>query len=70
MWFAYVCAFGEEQANGSYSVSGGMALLLVAFWFIYFPVLEAATGQTIGKKVLGLKVVQASGLPIGARRAL
>jgi uncharacterized RDD family membrane protein YckC len=36
--------------------------LMKAFYFIYF---HAVTGQTVGKKALGLKVVGVNGQPIG-----
>ena len=37
--------------------------------FLYFPVLEARFGQTLGKRVLGLRVLKENGLPIGFKEA-
>jgi uncharacterized RDD family membrane protein YckC len=41
--------------------------LIKAFYFIYF---HALTGQTVGKFVLGLKVVNRDGNPIGWARSI
>ncbi len=40
--------------------------LMEAFYFIYF---HAVTGQTAGKKALGIKVVQRDGTPVGWPRS-
>lgn len=38
--------------------------------FLYFVVMEALTGQTIGKMVMGVRVVRADGTPISWKEAL
>lgn len=41
------------------SVIGGLALLVfVVIWFAYYVVMEARWGQTLGKMLLGIMVVQ------------
>ncbi|MHB1135034.1 MAG: RDD family protein [Chloroflexota bacterium] len=50
------------------ALSSGLGVL--GLFVLYFPVAEARFGQTIGKRLLGLRVVSESGLPIGFREAL
>lgn len=52
--------FGSVEA-GAFSVSGLPALVMFILWFVYFVVLEATTGKTIGKYVAKTKVVDESG---------
>ena len=40
-----------------FSVSGFPALLIILIWFLLFSVMEGLTGQTVGKKIMKLKVV-------------
>ena len=47
---------------------GGLAGLLVAF--AYFAIMEGQYGQTLGKMVLGIRVVGDDGSPIGTRAAV
>lgn len=42
-----------------------LALILVAVQLSYFFILEATVGQTLGKQVMGLKVVRLDGAPAG-----
>ncbi len=53
-------------ANGSmsYSASGPGATLPYIIFLIYYIVLEATMGATLGKLALGLRVVKADGSPI------
>jgi uncharacterized RDD family membrane protein YckC len=48
---------------------GILLVLLFAIQWVYFVVLEAWLGRTPGKAALGLRVVSASGRPIGFRAA-
>lgn len=57
----YVFAFGEVNEYGVYTISGFGTLIVPLFWFIYFPVFEGTSGQTIGKKALHLYVVDLKG---------
>ncbi len=54
-------SFGHEKVNESgetvKQLTGVPALLLFASWFAYLPLIEGLTGQTLGKGILGIKVV-------------
>ena len=65
-----VALFGEfgppenqESADVGFNLSGGPFLLFVILSFAYYVGAEAATGATIGKAVMGLKVIKADGQP-------
>jgi uncharacterized RDD family membrane protein YckC len=47
----------------------GFALFAVGTLIFYFPLLEGRFGQTLGKRLLGLRVLKESGLPLGYREA-
>jgi uncharacterized RDD family membrane protein YckC len=47
----------------------GSALVAVSTFLLYFPLLEGRFGQTLGKRLLGLRVLKEGGLPIGFREA-
>ena len=48
-----------------FSVVLGILGLIV----LYFPILEARFGQTVGKHMLGLRVLKENGLPVGYKEA-
>ena len=50
------------------AVSSGLGVL--GALLLYFPLAEARFGQTLGKRLLRLRVVKENGLPIGLREAL
>lgn len=50
-------------------VALGSALGAVGLILLYFPLLEGRYGQTLGKRLLGLRVLKESGLPIGYKEA-
>ncbi len=56
----------SETANSLMVAAYAMYIVLNLFYFTYFP---AVSGQTLGKKILGLKIVKVSGEPIGAGAA-
>jgi uncharacterized RDD family membrane protein YckC len=59
---------GNARASGgsaSASLSGAPALILVILLFLYYIVLEAVLGATLGKLLLGLRVVNVDGSRIG-----
>jgi uncharacterized RDD family membrane protein YckC len=62
--------FGDTESdsdNGvSINLSGGPFLAYVALSFAYYFVLELMTGQTIGKKVMKLRVAMLNGSPLTA----
>jgi uncharacterized RDD family membrane protein YckC len=45
------------------------ALVGMSAFLLYFPLLEGRFGQTLGKRLLGLRVLKEDGLPIGFREA-
>lgn len=56
--------FGQFQASGgsvSVSLTGVPAVLTFVIFFLYFVVLEAALGATLGKLLLGIRVVNVDG---------
>jgi uncharacterized RDD family membrane protein YckC len=48
-----------------YEIEGGPALLAFLFWLLYYIVLEATLGATLGKMLLGMRVAKTDGSPIG-----
>jgi len=50
-----------STGGASFNLEGGPALLWFAIAFGYYIVMEATSGATIGKKVMGIKVVKADG---------
>lgn len=68
--FVYIFTFGEPDAEGVYALEGFAALPVFGLWLVYFPMLEGMTGQTFGKKVMGIRVVKLNGDPVGFRDAL
>lgn len=56
--------FGQFQVSGgsvSVSLTGVPAVLTFVIFFLYFIVLEAALGATLGKLLLGIRVVNVDG---------
>lgn len=47
----------------------GCMVAMVGGLFLYFPLLEARFGRTLGKRLLGLRVLKENGLPIGYKEA-
>ena len=55
----------------SYSLTGAPAAISLAFGLLYFIYLEGKPGQTLGKKLVGIRVVdEDGGGPIGYGRAV
>ncbi|GAB5525646.1 MAG: hypothetical protein Roseis2KO_35180 [Roseivirga sp.] len=67
--FAYTYALGEPNNEGGYSVTGFATWGVPAMWFLFFPVAESMGGQTLGHKIMGIKVVATNGKPIGFGQA-
>jgi uncharacterized RDD family membrane protein YckC len=57
----YTIAFGHPNEEGGQSVEGAATLPVFLFWVIYFPFIEGLTGQTLGKKLMGIRVFTLSG---------
>jgi uncharacterized RDD family membrane protein YckC len=54
-----------SAGNVSISLTGTPAILAFVFSFLYLIVLEATLGATLGKLLLGIRVVKEDGSPIG-----
>lgn len=61
----YGLTFGQPEEGGEYKVEGIAALLPLLFWFLYFPLVEGLTGQTFGKRLMGIRVVKLNGGKVG-----
>jgi len=59
--FGAASSSDEGVTHVSLNLSGGPFILYVLLCFAYSIVLEAMTGQTIGKKLTGLRVVSVDG---------
>lgn len=68
--FAYAYTLGEPNDEGGYTVSGFATFGVPAMWFLFFPVAESIGGQTLGHKIMGIKVVSTNGKPIGFEKAV
>lgn len=67
--FVLLAVFGLDPSEGGGAqflsgIVGSIAML------VYYVVLEASTGQTLGKKILGLRTVGVDGQPISQDQAL
>src|SRR3954451_3296215 len=63
---------GGHSGHGKASVhlGGSATLLFLAISFVYFILCEGTTGQTIGKRLLGIRVVSADGTPASFGQAV
>jgi uncharacterized RDD family membrane protein YckC len=52
------------------SLKGKPGIIFICFWFILLPIIEGYTGQTIGKKLLRLKVVQNNLAPVNIPKSI
>jgi uncharacterized RDD family membrane protein YckC len=69
IWF--IMRYGLPNDEGGYTMSNDIrGLWVIIVWFIYFPMIESIRGQTLGKVILGLKVVTKNGHPISFMQAL
>jgi len=48
---------------------GLLFLALMGIWVFYFPLLEAHSGKTLGKRLMRIRVVRENGAPIGLGQA-
>jgi uncharacterized RDD family membrane protein YckC len=62
---------GGSNGHGHVGVrlSGGAFLLYLLVWFAYFTICEGVTGQTLGKRLLGIRVVSEAGADAGLGQA-
>jgi len=61
MLFGDTAPEGEDTEGVSLSLSGGPALIYFLVVIAYYFVMEAATGKTLGKMLLGLRVATLDG---------
>ena len=59
-----------QTSEGGFNLQGGPAFLWFALSFLYYVVLEAQLGGTLGKLLLGLRVVKADGSRIDYQASL
>lgn len=63
---AYLAAMFTGGLNDTgFEVQGGPAFLSFLIWFAYYIVMEALLGASLGKLLLGLRVVSEDGTAIG-----
>ena len=62
---------GGSSGHGHVGVrlSGGALLAYLVVWFAYFTICEGVTGQTLGKRMLGIRVVSETGAAAGLGQA-
>jgi uncharacterized RDD family membrane protein YckC len=66
-----VTALVALQGTSSHAVSDIRVLAELALTFLYFGYLNGVHGQTVGKRLLGIRVVDvATGDPVGFRRGM
>lgn len=53
-----------------FEVTGAPALLTFTLWIAYCAVAEATLGTSLGKRLVGLRVVRSDGSPIGWQAAI
>lgn len=53
----------EVETSSGFHLSGWPALGYMVCWFFIIPFMEGKTGQTVGKRVLGIRVIRQNGDP-------
>jgi uncharacterized RDD family membrane protein YckC len=56
-----IYALGEPNNEGGYTVTGMKALSMPLIWFVYFPLCESLAGQTLGKRIFDLYLIDQDG---------
>jgi uncharacterized RDD family membrane protein YckC len=65
-----VVTYGKPNDEGGYTLSDEPESWWIFIgWLIYFPIIESIRGQTLGKMILGLRVVTKSGNQISFGQA-
>lgn len=57
------------RGHASVHLSGAPLLVYLLLWFAYFTTCEAVTGQTLGKRLLGIRVVGDGGSKVSVGQA-
>ena len=63
-------AYIDTEKGFSVTLHDGSALLFVLVWIAAFPVVEGLTGQTIGKKIIKIKVTGKNGNKVTVLQSL
>ncbi len=64
LFFIMSALFGDSESDGSsfsVNLTGGPALIYFLLALVYYLVPEGLSGQTLGKKIMGLRVVALDG---------
>src|SRR5215216_1079467 len=64
---AVVLFAGDALSGGSSDVQGALGAVIAGWALYYYFALESGDGQTVGKKLVKLRVVRADGRPAGMR---
>ena len=59
-----------SHSGVSLNLTGGSFLLWVAIALLYYFIAEVLSGQTIGKRIMGLTVITVTGTPLGVQAVL
>lgn len=65
-----VASFTGQTTESGFNLTGAPALIGVVISIVYFVVMEALLGATVGKLLLKLRVVREDGSPIGWRESI
>lgn len=68
--FLYFWFFAKNNPSLSNSTQTVMGIFYFVIWILYFPFMESRGGTTFGKKIVGIKVLNANGEPVGFLRSL
>lgn len=68
----YISGDSQVDNDSGFSVTlhGASALIFIIAWIAAFPVVEGLTGQTIGKKLLQIKVCDKTGKKVSVGQSL
>ncbi len=66
----WIMSAGDHLWDYGWLISDPLCLTFLLIIFLYFVLLEGATGATLGKRLLGLRVVGTDGQCPGIKRAL
>lgn len=65
-FIAWLIAIPTGGVRGaSFEVTGAPAVVVFVLWIAYYTAVEATFGASLGKRLVGLRVVRSDGSPIG-----
>lgn len=65
----FIAIITGQTTDAGFELSGSPAFLAIIVYFAYFIVMEAMTGATLGKMIVGLRVVRVDGTAISWRES-